>query len=60
MKIVHAIKCNRIWVRDMVSQPIWIGITIAVFFVGIGTSYAIFSSTDDPNTMKFANQEIFE
>ena len=44
----------------MVSQPIWIVITIAVFFVGIGVSYAIFSSTDDPNTMKFANQEIFD
>jgi len=44
----------------MVSQPIWIGITIAVFFVGIGVSYAIFSSTDDPSTLKFANQEIFD
>jgi len=41
----------------MVSQSIWIGITIAVFFVGVGVSYAIFSSTFDPNTMKFANQE---
>ncbi len=28
----------------MVSQPIWIGIVIAVFFVGIGVSYAIFTS----------------
>ncbi len=28
----------------MVQQSIWIGITIAVFFVGIGVSYAIFSS----------------
>jgi len=44
----------------MVQQSIWIGITIAVFFVGIGVSYAIFSSTDDPNTMKFANQELFD
>ena len=44
----------------MVSQSIWIGIVVAVFFVGIGVSYAIFSSTDDPNTMKFANQEIFD
>jgi len=41
----------------MVSQSIWIGITIAVFFVGVGVSYAIFSSTYDPNSMKFANQE---
>ena len=44
----------------MVTQPIWIGITIAVFFVGIGVSYAIFSSTYDPNTMKFANQNMFD
>jgi len=44
----------------MVRQAIWIGITIAVFFVGIGVSSAIFSSTYDPNTMKFANQELFD
>jgi len=44
----------------MVQQSIWIGITIAVFFVGIGVSYAIFASTYDPNTMKFRNQELFE
>ncbi len=44
----------------MVSQPIWIGIVIVVFFVGIGVSYAIFASTSDPNTMKFQNQELFD
>ena len=44
----------------MVSQYIWIGIVVGVFFVGIGVSYAIFSSTYDPNTMKFANQERFD
>jgi len=44
----------------MVRQAIWIGITIAVFFVGIGISSAIFSATYNPNTMKFANQELFE
>jgi len=44
----------------MVQQSIWIGITIAVFFVGIGISYEIFSSTYDPNTMKFQNQELFD
>ncbi len=44
----------------MVSQHIWIGIVIGVFFVGIGISYAIFSSTYNPNSMKFANQEIFD
>jgi len=44
----------------MVSQPVWIGIVIGVFFVGIGVSYAIFASTYDPNTMKFQNQELFD
>ena len=44
----------------MVRQAVWIGITIAVFFVGIGVSSAIFSATYNPNTMKFANQELFE
>ena len=43
----------------MVQQSIWIGITIAVFFVGIGVSYAIFSSTN-PNTIKFQNQQLFD
>ena len=44
----------------MVSQPIWIGIVIGVFFVGIGVSYSIFANTYDPNTMKFQNQELFD
>ncbi len=44
----------------MVRQAIWIGITIAVFFVGIGVSSAIIASTYDPNTMKFQNQELFD
>jgi len=35
----------------MVNQTIWIGIVVGVFFVGIGVSYAIFSSSYDPNTM---------
>jgi len=46
--------------ESLVSQPIWIGIAIGVFFVGIGVSYAIFASTYDPTTMKFRNQELFE
>jgi len=37
-----------------------LGVTVGVFFVGIGVSYAIFSSTYDPNNMKFANQELFD
>ena len=32
----------------MVNQTIWIGIVVGVFFVGIGVSYAIFSSSYDP------------
>ncbi len=44
----------------MARQAIWIGIIIAVFFIGVGVSSAIFSVTYNPNTMKFANQELFE
>jgi len=44
----------------MVSSGIVIGIAVAVFIAGIGVSYAIFSTTYDPNTMKFANQKLFD
>ena len=44
----------------MARQAVWIGITIGVFFVGIGISYAILSITYNPNTMKFANHELFD
>ncbi len=53
----------------MLSQPIWIGIVIAAFVVGLGGTYLIFhtgssdeifSGTYDPDTMKFANQELFD
>jgi len=44
----------------MVNQTIWIGIVVGVFFVGIGVSYAIFSSSYDPNSMKFQNQQLFD
>ena len=53
----------------MPSQSIWIGIVIVAFLVGLGSTYLIFhtgdsneifSSTYDPNTMKFANQELFD
>jgi len=40
-----------------VSQYIWIGIVVVVFFVGIGVSYAIFSLTDEPTSMKFVKEE---
>jgi len=44
----------------MARQAIWIGITVAVFFIGVGVSSAFYSATYNPNTMKFANQELFE
>ena len=44
----------------MVSNGIVIGIAVAVFIAGIGVSYAVFSATYDPNTMKFANQGLFD
>ena len=40
------------------NQAIWIGITIGVFFAGIGISYAMFSSSE-PIPMRFQNQEQF-
>jgi len=44
----------------MVSNSILIGITVVVFFAGIGISYAIFSSSYDPYSMKFQNQQLFD
>jgi len=44
----------------MISQPMWIGIVILVFFIGIGVSYAHFANTYDPMSMKFQNQELFD
>jgi len=44
----------------MARQAIWIGITIAVFFIGVGVSSAIYSATYNPTTMKFANQDLFD
>jgi len=44
----------------MVSQPILIGIVIAAFFVGLGSTYLIFHTGTDPMSMKFQNQESFD
>jgi len=44
----------------MVSQPIWIGIVIGVFFIGVGASYTHFANMYDPMSMKFQNQELFD
>ena len=35
----------------MVSQYVWIGIAVGVFFAGLGISYVIFASTYDPSSM---------
>ena len=42
------------------KKVIWIAITVGVFFVGFGVSYAIFVNTYDPYTMKFRNQDLFD
>lgn len=44
----------------MTRRAVWIGITIGVFFAGIGISFAILSVTYNPSTMKFTNQELFD
>ena len=44
----------------MVNQPVWIAIVVGVFFVGVASSYTIFSATYDPVSMKFSNQEKFD
>ncbi len=44
----------------MVKQNVWFVIVVGVFFAGAGVSYAIFSDTYNPSTMKFANQELFD
>jgi len=35
----------------MASQGIWIGIVVGVFFVGIGTSYAVFANMNNPGNI---------
>lgn len=35
----------------MASQGVWVGITIGVFFAGLGIGYAVFTSPINPNTM---------
>ena len=35
----------------MASQSVWIGITVGVFFVGIGIGYAVFTSPINFNSM---------
>ncbi len=44
----------------MTRRAVWIGITIGVFFAGLGISFAILSVTYNPSTMKFTNQELFD
>ena len=54
------LKVIRNGLKGMVSNYIGIGILIGVFFLGIGVSYAMFTNTFDPMTMKFHNQQMFD
>ncbi len=62
LKKISAFRYNKgeLISQNMVNQLLWVGIAVGVFFAGIGVSYAIFSSTYDPATMKFQNQELFD
>ncbi len=42
----------------MVSQPIWIGIVIVVFFVGIGVSFDAFQAINPSNFMGMIPQQM--
>jgi len=44
----------------VISRPIWIGLIIIAFFIGIGVSHAHFTNTYDPMSMKFQNQHMFD
>jgi len=44
----------------VVNKSILITVVIGVFFAGIGVSYAYFTNTYDPMSMKFQNQELFD
>lgn len=40
----------------MVNQTIWIGITVGVFFAGIGISYGLFANTVQSDSLKLSQQ----
>ena len=46
----------------MVSNYVWIGITMGLFVVGIASGYAVFltNSSYEPISMKFQNQQLFD
>ncbi|MFB5628427.1 MAG: cupredoxin domain-containing protein [Nitrosarchaeum sp.] len=44
----------------MVRQTFWFVIVVVVFFAGLGLSYAHFTNTYDPLSMKFQNQRLFD
>jgi len=44
----------------MVNQPVWIGIVIGVFFVGIGISYAIFEANNPSKFMALTPQQMIQ
>ncbi len=42
----------------MVSQGIWIGIVVGVFFIGIGISYTVFANMNNPGNMSMQENQI--
>jgi len=40
----------------MVNQYIWIGVTIGVFFAGVGIGYGVLQSTYQPQHMMYTQQ----
>ncbi len=42
----------------MVSQGIWIGIIVGVFFIGIGISYAVFANMNYPGNISMQGNQM--
>lgn len=42
----------------MTNQYVWIGITVGVFFAGIGIGYAVLQSTASPSVMHMTPQQM--
>lgn len=43
----------------MTSQTVWIGITIGVFFAGLGIGLAVISVNNDQSVTMFHNRQMF-
>ena len=44
----------------MINQYVWVGITVGVFFAGIGIGYAVFSPSFGPGNMMMQNQQMMK